>query len=159
MYKAESNDIIISNINAVNKAIAIMPTDLVDCLISPAFTILRIKPHLQNKIDPMYIWSVLRSPAVTAEWLSHTTGFGRHYVDWELIKKLFYNNKGTELNYKTKPTRKGCGCTESTDIGAYNTCAHGCIYCYANIDKEIAHNKYKQHDINSIFLGYSERES
>ena len=41
---------------------------------------------MQKDIDPMYIWSVLRSPAVAAEWLSHTTGFGRHYVDWELIK-------------------------------------------------------------------------
>ncbi len=81
-----------------------------------------------------------------------------HCVDWELIKKLFYN-KGTEIYYKTKPTRKECGCTESTDIGAYNTCAHGCIYCYANIDKEDAYNKHKDHDKNSIFLGYSERES
>ena len=81
-----------------------------------------------------------------------------HCVDWELIKKLFYN-KGTELKYKTNPTRKECGCTESTDIGAYNTCAHGCIYCYANIDKEDAYNRHKKHDKNSIFLGYSERES
>ena len=86
IYKAEANDIIISNINAVNKAIAIMPPDLVDCLISPAFTILRIKTSMQKSIDTMYVWSVLRSPAITAEWLSHTTGFGRHYVDWELIK-------------------------------------------------------------------------
>ena len=37
----------------------------------------------------MYLWAVLRSPAVTAEWLSHTTGFGRHYVDWPLIKKQY----------------------------------------------------------------------
>uniref|UniRef100_A0A6M3ID74 Putative methyltransferase n=1 Tax=viral metagenome TaxID=1070528 RepID=A0A6M3ID74_9ZZZZ len=87
IFKAVKNDIIISNINAVNRAIAIMPSDLVSCLISPAFTIIRIKQAYQDKIDPMYIWSVLRSPAVSAEWLSHTTGFGRHYVDWQLIKK------------------------------------------------------------------------
>jgi len=86
MFTAEADDIIISNINAVNKAICIMPSDLTDCLISPAFTVLRIKPHLKDQIDPMYIWSVLRCPAVVAEWLSHTTGFGRHYVDWDLIR-------------------------------------------------------------------------
>lgn len=87
IFTAEVSDIIISNINAVNKAICIIPPDLVDCLISSAFTVLRIKPHLRNHIDPMYIWSVLRSPAIVAEWLSHTTGFGRHYVDWDLIRK------------------------------------------------------------------------
>jgi len=32
-----------------------------------------------------------------------------------------------------KPTRKGCGCCESRDIGSYAwQCLHGCHYCYAN---------------------------
>ncbi|MBM3302973.1 MAG: DUF1848 domain-containing protein [Deltaproteobacteria bacterium] len=35
---------------------------------------------------------------------------------------------------KAAPTRKDCGCAGSRDIGAYDTCAHGCVYCYANSD-------------------------
>lgn len=27
--------------------------------------------------------------------------------------------------------RPGCGCARSVDIGAYETCPHGCVYCYA----------------------------
>lgn len=39
---------------------------------------------------------------------------------------------------KFAPTRKGCGCAASRDIGAYDTCAHGCVYCYANANSDAA---------------------
>jgi hypothetical protein len=39
---------------------------------------------------------------------------------------------------KKAPTRKGCGCSASRDVGAYDTCLHGCLYCYANADLESA---------------------
>lgn len=33
---------------------------------------------------------------------------------------------------KDKNQRPGCGCLSSVDIGAYSTCANGCMYCYAS---------------------------
>ncbi|MDD5066846.1 MAG: DUF1848 domain-containing protein [bacterium] len=74
-----------------------------------------------------------------------------HCVDRDLVSSLS-GPQGRSL--KEKPTREGCGCAESTDIGAYDTCVHGCVYCYANINKEKASSLYKEHDKDSAFLGY-----
>ena len=51
------------------------------------------------------------------------------------------------------PTREGCGCCECTDIGAYDTCAHGCVYCYANSRAQAALRSYELHDPRSDMLG------
>lgn len=32
---------------------------------------------------------------------------------------------------KDRNQRRECGCVQSTDIGAYDTCGNGCAYCYA----------------------------
>jgi len=49
-------------------------------------------------------------------------------IDDELIKHIF----GVDVtNKKDKGQREECGCVQSKDIGMYNTCRHGCKYCYA----------------------------
>jgi type I restriction enzyme M protein len=84
--RARPNDIIVSNISAVYRAICVLPDDKQELLITPEFTVLRVKAG-STDIDAMYLWSVLRSPAVIAEWLAHSTGVGRHRVTWDLLKQ------------------------------------------------------------------------
>ncbi len=50
-------------------------------------------------------------------------------VDPDLIEEI----AGCKIKAgKDKNQRLECGCVESIDIGTYDTCKNGCIYCYAN---------------------------
>lgn len=49
-------------------------------------------------------------------------------IDDCYIKKVFGIDVTSE---KDKSQRMECGCVRSKDIGAYDTCLHGCQYCYA----------------------------
>lgn len=72
-----------------------------------------------------------------------------HCVDMELIGEL------TGLDpalYRLNPTRKGCGCYESVDIGMYDTCPHLCRYCYANSHEQAVWRNYRSHDPQSRLL-------
>lgn len=60
---------------------------------------------------------------------------------------------------KSAPSRKECGCAASRDIGAYDTCAHGCIYCYANANPELAARNLARIDADDICLSPGCRES
>ena len=42
--------------------------------------------------------------------------------------------------------RPACGCAESIDIGAYDSCLHGCVYCYANRSRRAAGMGFERHD-------------
>lgn len=52
-------------------------------------------------------------------------------IDGELLTRL-HPEKLQCSTKKAKGQRTTCGCTESFDIGWYNPCPHGCLYCYAN---------------------------
>lgn len=53
---------------------------------------------------------------------------------------------------RKKSPRTQCNCLLGADIGMYNTCPHGCVYCYANYDRKTVEQNVKQHNPDSPFL-------
>src|SRR5579872_3713035 len=54
--------------------------------------------------------------------------------------------------YKKHGNRDECACSASRDIGEYDTCPHGCVYCYAVQNRELALARHKRHDPEGEFL-------
>jgi hypothetical protein len=57
-----------------------------------------------------------------------------------------------EISYPVHGNRPGCACHASVDIGDYDTCPHGCVYCYAVRNQALATSRFKEHDPNSEML-------
>lgn len=72
-------------------------------------------------------------------------------IDGKLIERITGKHIKTA---KAKSQRKLCNCVESFDIGQYDTCIHGCRYCYANDSYRRAQQGFEAHDkMSSVLTG------
>jgi hypothetical protein len=62
------------------------------------------------------------------------------------------NLAGRRLVVKTVGNRPGCECAASRDIGDYDTCPHGCVYCYAVRSNDLAIRRFREHNPASEYL-------
>lgn len=64
-------------------------------------------------------------------------------IDPELVEQVIGCPIRTAKDLGQRPA---CGCCESVDIGVYNTCPGGCVYCYATTGRAVALRCAAEHD-------------
>lgn len=88
---------------------------------------------------------IARERGIALKSCSHNELVGAHIakarcIDPEIIARITTDPERLRAlaGLKKAPSRSQCGCYASRDIGAYDTCAHGCVYCYANTNPDRA---------------------
>ena len=70
-------------------------------------------------------------------------------IDRTLLEQI----SGSRLRVKKDPNqRTACGCVESMDVGCYDCCPYGCVYCYATAGREAVLRNVGRHSAVSPLL-------
>ncbi len=75
-------------------------------------------------------------------------------IDMELLHKLW----GLPIQGKDPNQRPACGCAIAKDIGAPDSCLHGCVYCYATRSHDAAQCLHARHNPRSSVLAGEDPE-
>lgn len=84
LYRVCAGDLVISHINAIHGAVAVVPSELDGHVVTNEYTVVRAITDLDIRV----VWALLRTPVVRADMLSGSTGIGRTRVRWEDIEGL-----------------------------------------------------------------------
>ena len=88
--------------------------------------------------------------AENGDWSKYDIGKSK-CIDGEIFERILTDKYSSlDVHFKRKNDkidgqRKNCGCMPAVDIGRYDTCRHGCNYCYAR--------KGKQNSMYSLLQG------
>lgn len=96
-----------------------------------------------------------RRYGITIKACAEGTALAPYGVDCSgcMTKETFEAAVGGRLLIPKKKSQRGeCACVLGTDIGAYDTCAHFCRYCYANSNHENVRRNMQLHDPDSPLL-------
>lgn len=84
LYVVRTGDLVISHINAIHGAVAVVPKSLDGHVVTDEYTVCRPL----GDIDVRVIWALVRAPVARADMLLLSTGIGRTRIDWDQASRL-----------------------------------------------------------------------
>lgn len=84
LIRVKAGDIVISHINAIHGAVAVVPHEFDGLVVTNEFTVCAVA----GKVTAGVVWSLLRSTEARADLLLMSTGIGRTRVNWDIISEL-----------------------------------------------------------------------
>ncbi len=84
LVRVHEGDLVISHINAIHGAVAVVPPEFDGLVVTNEFTV--CEPI--SDISAPVIWALLRSGEARADLVLMSTGIGRTRVNWDIVSKL-----------------------------------------------------------------------